>query len=112
MHMITMQWQITTAKQLWSILARELPIVGNQEQLTLIPVLLKLPGAELPAVLCDPSPLMIAPPAKRLDTIVKFIYADLVFPYSALESLYDACGGNVSLMVKEINAEFAAASWN
>jgi len=112
MHVITMHWQLTSARLLWSMLMRELPVVANQKETTLVPVLLKLPGAELPAVLCDPSPLMIAPPAKPLDTIVKFLFLDLVFSSSALDSLSDACDGNLSLMLDEINAVFAASSWN
>jgi hypothetical protein len=100
------------AKLLWSVLERELPVIANREDLTLVPVLLKLPGAELPAVLCDPSTLLIAPPANPLDTAVKFIYLDLVFSSSALDSISDACGGDMSLMLKEINTIFAAAMWN
>jgi hypothetical protein len=112
MHVITLRWQLTTAHLLWSMLARELPVVADREQLTLVPVLLKLPGAELPAVLCDPSPLLIAPPVEPLDTTVKFLYLELVFPHSALDSLSAACVGDVSLMCAEINAAFAAAPRN
>ncbi len=112
MHVITQQWLITSPERLWSLLVRELPVVADQEQLTLIPVLLRLPGAELQAVVCDPSPLMLAPPAKPIDMIVKFMYFDLMFTRSMLEALYVNYCGDVSSITAEINAVFAAASRN
>lgn len=111
-YVITFDWRLTSAARLWEFLARELPVVADQKCGAVHTVLMKLPGAELPAVVCDQSPLLIAPPAHPLDTSVKYLYLDLLFPPPVLDALHAGCGGQIASMCAEINATFAAALRN